>query len=83
MLPTSLLGAVDYESVNWNLENMSINNASSPIGQVTEEQTKHDFLWRVGGEVSQWLLKKKNTRKIAFICSCMVDHCKELFLKMY
>ena len=44
MLPTSLLGGVDYESVNWNLENMSINNASSPIGQVTEEQTKHDFL---------------------------------------
>ena len=44
MLPTSPLGGVDYESMNWNLENLSINNASSQIGQVTEEQTKHDFL---------------------------------------
>lgn len=43
MLPTSLLEGVDYESMNWNLENLSINNASSLTGQVTEEQTKHDF----------------------------------------
>ena len=32
MLPTSLLEGVDYESMNWNLENLSINNASSQTG---------------------------------------------------